>query len=132
MSSEAKSYFKIEQNDSVGRYAIATKALTAGSVIFEEYPFVVGPKPNSKVVCLECCEPIDGTDKGPRCNKCGWPMCEDCRLNSTKKYHSKECELFVANKVKFQNLPASHQECLQLDCITPLRLVHFLFIFHRN
>lgn len=121
MASKSERFFKVQQNKSVGRYLTATESLTAGSVIFEEYPFVVGPKPNSRAVCLECCEPIDGTQNGPKCNKCGWPMCEDCKLNSDRKYHSKECAIFVENKVKFHNLSTPQQECLQLECITPLR-----------
>lgn len=121
MASTTKNFFKIGKSESMGRYATATKALTAGSVICEEYPFVVGPKPSSQAVCLECCGPVDGTSAGPRCNKCFWPLCEDCKLNSTRKYHSKECELFRENKVIFQNLPTANHECLQLDCITPLR-----------
>lgn len=125
MASITENFFKVEKNDTVGRYTTATKALSAGSVVFEEYPFVVGPKPSTRAVCLECCEPVDGTSNGPRCNKCHWPMCDDCKLNSDRKYHSRECELFQANKVKFQNLPTPNHDCLQLDCITPLRLVLF-------
>lgn len=121
MGLEGEKHFKIQQKESVGRYATATKALTAGSVIFEDLPFVVGPNPNTRTVCLECCAPVDGTVNGTRCNKCGWPMCDDCKLNSNRKIHEKECELFVQNKVKFHNLVTPHQMCLQLDCITPLR-----------
>lgn len=48
-------------------------------------------------------------------------MCDDCKLNSARKLHARECELFQSKQVKFQNLPTAHQACLQLDCITPLR-----------
>lgn len=121
MVSDTIKNFKLLQNDQLGRYAVASKSLGAGSVIFEEIPFAVGPKPDSSAVCLECCAPVDGSNDGPRCNKCNWPMCDDCKLNSSRKYHSKECELFQQNKIKFQNLPTPHHVCLQLDCITPLR-----------
>ncbi|XP_031629663.1 SET domain-containing protein SmydA-8-like isoform X2 [Contarinia nasturtii] len=114
--------FQIKEKKIVGRYATATKALTAGSVVFEEAPFVIGPNPDSTAICLECYAPVDGTIYGTRCNKCGWPMCDECKLNSSRKNHSKECELFVQNKVKFHNLSTPHQICLQLDCITPLRI----------
>lgn len=118
---EGKHCFTVQQKDAIGRYAVASQALNAGSIVFEELPFVVGPNPSTKPICLECCAPVDGTKGGPRCNKCGWPMCDDCKLNSTRKYHGKECELFQQNKVKFFDLVTPHQNCLQLDCITPLR-----------
>lgn len=121
MASNSESVFKVQQNKSIGRYATATKSLAAGSIVFAEYPFVVGPKTNSRAVCLECCEPIDGTQNGPKCPKCFWPLCQDCKLNSNRKHHLKECALFVENKVKYHDLPTPQQECLQLECITPLR-----------
>lgn len=121
MSSSEKIHFKIQQKESCGRYATATEPLAAGSVVFEEIPFVIGPNPNSRVVCLECCAPVDGTANGTRCNKCGWPMCDDCKLNSSRKYHEKECAHFVQNNVRFYNMVTPHQVCLQMDCIAPLR-----------
>lgn len=118
---DTKNHFKVLQNDQLGRYTVATQTLPAGSIVFEEYPFAIGPKTSSPAICLECCAPVDGTSNGPRCNKCDWPMCDDCKLNSKRKLHATECELFQSRRVKFQNLPTAHQICLQLDCITPLR-----------
>lgn len=117
----SKELIKIERNEKVGRFAVAADNTKAGTVLLEEEPLVVGPKPNTVAVCLECCSPIDGTDKGPRCQHCNWPLCEDCRVNSTRKFHGKECELFVQHKVRFQSLKSVAQICLQMDCITPLR-----------
>lgn len=121
MVSDGKTLFKVEKKNSVGRYATAVETLPAGSIVFEELPFVVGPLANSRAVCLECCAPVDGTANGPRCNKCDWPMCDDCKLNSTRKHHEKECEIFEQNKVKFYALASPHQNCLQLECIMALR-----------
>lgn len=118
---EVKNVIKVQEKDLVGRCVVASETLKAGSIVLEELPFVVGPNPSTRAVCLECCAPVDGTSNGPRCNKCGWPMCEDCKLNSTRKYHGKECELFQKNKVKFFDLVTPHQNCLQLECIAPLR-----------
>lgn len=112
---------KISQNDKLGRFVVAAQPLKPGTIVFEELPFVVGPKPNTTAVCLECCAPIDGTEKGTKCQHCNWPMCDDCKLNSPRTHHAKECELFVQNKVKYQNLVTLAQVCLQMDCITPLR-----------
>lgn len=110
-----------DQNDTFGRFIIAKDFIPAGTVLFEETPFVIGPKPNTPPVCLECCCPVDGTVNGPRCSDCNWPLCEECRKNANRKYHRLECEVFTKNRVKFQNLPTADQPCLQLDCITPLR-----------
>lgn len=118
---DIKNHFKVLQQDKVGRYAVATKPLSAGSIIFEEHPFAIGPKAGSPAICLECCTPVDGSSNGPRCNKCGWPLCDDCKLNSSRQLHARECELFQSKRVKFQHLPTAHHVCLQLDCITPLR-----------
>lgn len=118
---QKETFFKVQHKETVGRFATATKTLPAGSIVFEEIPFVIGPNPDTRAVCLECCAPVDGTTDGSRCNKCGWPMCVDCKLNSTRKHHSKECEIFQQNKVKFHNLVTPHQICLQLNCISPLR-----------
>lgn len=118
---EEISLFEVGKKDAVGRFAIANETLAAGSIVFEELPYVIGPQANTRAVCLECCAPVDGTKEGPRCNKCGWPMCDDCKLNSTRKFHEKECEIFQQNKVKFYDLVTPHQNCLQLECITALR-----------
>lgn len=118
---EAKNLFKVQQNDSIGRFTVASSDLKAGSIVYEEIPYVIGPNPSTRALCLECCAPVDGTSNGPRCNKCGWPMCDDCKLNSTRKYHEKECAIFDQNKVKFFDLVTPHQICMQLDFITPLR-----------
>lgn len=121
MTSNSTNLLRVEQNSDIGRYAVAAKAVVAGTIILEELPFVVGPKPNTPTICLECCTPVDGTANGTRCQHCHWPLCDDCKLNSPRKNHSIECAEFVKNNVKFQNLPTANQICLQLDCITPLR-----------
>lgn len=36
--------FTIKRNDKVGRYAVASRALKPGDVIFTESPFAYGPK----------------------------------------------------------------------------------------
>lgn len=121
MVSDEIKHFTVERRDSVGRFTVATETLAAGAIIFEELPYVIGPQANTRAVCLECCAPVDGTKNGTRCNKCGWPMCDDCKLNSTRKHHEKECEVFQQNKVKFYDLVTPYQNCLQLECITALR-----------
>lgn len=111
---------KLTKNRILGRYAAVDENVSAGEILFEEYAFVVGPKNNSKVICLVCCRPLNGATIGEqRCPKCKWPLCEKC-IN--KQIHNLECEIFVKNSVTFYNLNGTENEvCLQLDCITPLR-----------
>ncbi len=111
-------YFEIKQCSEFGRYTIATKNVLAGDIIFEEYPFVVGPKPNVPPVCLVCCYPVDGSENGPRCPQCRWPLCENC---IDHEYHLDECKLFTQNRVKFRECTSYEESCVQLDAITPLR-----------
>lgn len=111
-------FFEVKENSELGRYSSAVKHIVAGEIIFEEYPFVVGPKPNTPPVCLGCCQPVDGSVNGPRCTHCLWPLCADCADNIL---HRKECTVFVENKVIFHDFPSYELACMQLDCITPLR-----------
>ncbi|XP_037035204.1 SET domain-containing protein SmydA-8-like [Bradysia coprophila] len=113
-------YFEVKQSSEFGRYTTATKNILAGDIIFEEYPFVVGPKANVPPVCLVCCYTVDGSENGPRCPKCRWPLCGNCIGH---EYHLEECDLFVQNHVKFEDFESYEEPCLQLDCITPLRLL---------
>ncbi|XP_055542478.1 SET domain-containing protein SmydA-8 [Wyeomyia smithii] len=115
---------KVLENAELGRYSVADRNINAGEVLFEENPFAIGPKADSFPVCLECCRSVDGNAGGPKCPLCGWPMCEDCSENLNNIVnHKKECALFVENKVKFQNVKDSNASCVQLDCITPLRVL---------
>lgn len=113
---------KLTENRILGRYAIVEQNVCAGQILFEEYPFVVGPKNNSKIICLVCCRPLYGAGavvSELKCPKCKWPLCEKC-IN--EPIHNLECEIFVKNSVPFYDLNGTENEvCLQLDCITPLR-----------
>lgn len=104
----------------MGRYAIIDENVSAGEILFDEYPFVVGPKNNSKIICLVCCSPFNAVASNvPKCVKCKWPLCENC---IGEQIHNLECEVFVENSVQFYDLnEAENDVCCQLDCITPLR-----------
>lgn len=110
---------QVTENKLLGRYAIIDQNVSIDEILFEEYPFVVGPKANTKVICLVCSCPIDGSVCGPRCPKCKWPLCNKC---NNDPIHDLECKLFVDNSIVFYNLKGTDSAiCLQLDCITPLR-----------
>lgn len=115
--------FVIEKSVEFGRYSVAKTDIEAGVLLLEEFPFVVGPKLGSKCVCLECYCFVDGTVGGNRCHNCSWPICADCTKLNDFKIHNIECEIFKRNKCKFYNLLDSNSVCIQLDCITPLRVL---------
>lgn len=117
-----ENYFLVQTSPELGRYGVASKDLKAGDVVFQERPFTVGPKTDSTVVCLACNCCVDGSDRGPKCSECGWPLCMDCAGKPAGGLHDgNECKLFKENKVKFQTISDPEQICHQLDCITPLR-----------
>lgn len=123
MCGDIPELMSVVRRPSLGRYACANIKLSAGDLIIDELPFVVGPKPNVPPVCLACYTPVDGSGDGPRCPRCRWPLCEKCQKIFDGGHHAGECAIFVANKVKFQDFPFADVPCLQLDCITPLRVL---------
>lgn len=115
--------FRVEKNSDFGRFAVAITNIEAGQLLFEEYPFAYGPKCNTKCICLECYTFINGDCTGGRCKVCTWPLCENCAKLTELKCHSAECKLFKSNKCKFYNTLDPLSVCIQLDCITPLRVL---------
>ncbi|KAL7039688.1 hypothetical protein ACKWTF_000067 [Chironomus riparius] len=115
--------FEIQKNSEFGRYLIATRDLQPGEYLFEDTPFAIGPKARTSCCCLECYCPVLGTASGSRCEKCSWPLCADCSKLTKLTAHKRECEVFQAAKCKFYNLPDPNVSCIQLDCITPLRIL---------
>ncbi|KAF2901270.1 hypothetical protein ILUMI_04907 [Ignelater luminosus] len=118
-ASESQVLFKIEHNDKVGRYAVASCDFNPGDVIFTETPFAFGPKADSPPVCLGCCIPVNVSTF---CSSCKWPVCNNkCQEIPAHKYA--ECSLFSKNKVQFQSIENPELTCLQYECITPLRIL---------
>lgn len=115
--------FNITKNSELGRFAIANQNFQPGDFLFEEIPFAVGPKVHSNCCCLECYRPLDATAAGMRCEKCSWPLCDECSKSGELSTHRRECEVFSASKCKFYNLSEPSETCIQLDCITPLRVL---------
>lgn len=114
--------FCVKKNHEFGRFAVATKEIQSGEIVLSESPFVVGPKSGSLCVCLECFRRIDATANGTRCKNCFWPLCVD-HFERSCENHKRECDIFKAAKCKFFNLSDPDAICLQLDCITPLRVL---------
>ncbi|KAL1398667.1 hypothetical protein pipiens_008785 [Culex pipiens pipiens] len=116
--------YKVLECPEMGRYGVASRDLRAGEIAYEDTPFAIGPSVGSAPLCLECACPVDGCAGGARCPRCGWPLCEECGAEiEASVYHKAECELFAKHGVKFQNVEDSSEACVQLDCITPLRVL---------
>ncbi|XP_069699600.1 SET domain-containing protein SmydA-8 [Periplaneta americana] len=115
---KCKSY-KVLKNDKLGRYAVASRTLEAGEQVLTELPVVVGPKPDTYVMCLGCYAPVDGS---VMCSRCSWPVCSpECEAAVC---HAKaECEVFRAAGARFQAVENCMDVCPQLNCIAPLRLL---------
>ncbi|PSN52135.1 hypothetical protein C0J52_04306 [Blattella germanica] len=117
-SEKCKAY-TVLQNDKVGRYGVASRTLEPGEQVLTELPVVVGPKPDTYVMCLGCHAPADGT---VTCSKCGWPVCGPV-CEKQPCHAAAECQVFSAAGVKFQPVDDCMDSCPQLNCITPLRLL---------
>ena len=113
--SPSSSYFTTE----CCRYGVASRTLDPGEEVLSEFPVVMGPKPESYVMCLGCYAPVDGSTT---CSKCGWPVCgPECE--KLPCHASAECQVFSSAGAKFQPVENCMDSCPQLNCIAPLRLL---------
>ncbi|XP_061379208.1 SET domain-containing protein SmydA-8 [Danaus plexippus] len=109
--------YDVKRNEKLGRYLVANAELGCGDLIFTDYPFAVGPKPDTPPLCLSCYCPIESK----YCSRCSWPICSaECELSPN---HQPECSVFSKAKIKFQPVEDWTVSAPQLDCITPLRLL---------
>ncbi|XP_057334486.1 SET domain-containing protein SmydA-8-like [Microplitis mediator] len=77
--------FKIAEDQNVGRHYIATRKIDAGEVILREMnPLLAAPAQGTSPLCLNCYCLLEKKTARP-CDKCGWPLCENC------KEHGDEC-----------------------------------------
>lgn len=123
MCSANNELFFVDNKPEIGRFVRAKRRIEAGGIFIDEVPFVIGPKPCTPPICLGCYIPIDGSGDGPRCSRCRWPLCAKCDSIVDETHHAAECVVFIEHKVKFQNFPSTTDACMQLDCITPLRML---------
>ncbi|XP_044006952.1 SET domain-containing protein SmydA-8-like [Aphidius gifuensis] len=81
--------FEIAEDDVVGRHYIATRKLKQGEIIVKELKALIsGPQFGTFPVCLGCYD-ILSADNSKACDKCGWPLCKNC------KDHGEECEFTI-------------------------------------
>uniref|UniRef100_A0A0K8WDS8 Protein msta, isoform A n=2 Tax=Bactrocera latifrons TaxID=174628 RepID=A0A0K8WDS8_BACLA len=115
--------WRIVEDPLMGRSLVTTEIVKKGEMVVEEYPFAIGPKQNSGIVCLGCYRDLffgeDG-DSLDRCERCDWPLCSAC---FDIPNHLGECEIFTKAKVHFAGNVSEDGVCTQLDSITPLRVL---------
>lgn len=111
-------------NEKFGRYLVASRDIRAGEVILTEKPLIRGPSQITCPVCIVCLHGLDDNDisnTNQQCERCGWPLCKQCKQQSNSKplTHS-ECDLTVGRgqKVSLQNYFNPHPT---YQCITVLR-----------
>lgn len=75
-----------------GRHWVAARNISAGEVLLEERPLVVGPKAGSSPVCLTCYAPANGRG----CSACGWPACGP-RCERSPVHRLAECPLIAGH-----------------------------------
>uniref|UniRef100_A0A182PLA8 SET domain-containing protein n=1 Tax=Anopheles epiroticus TaxID=199890 RepID=A0A182PLA8_9DIPT len=73
--SEGKTTYLVKHSEQMGRYLVAARDLTAGEVIIETPPFVVGPCAETEPVCLGCHSAFEPGCAVYRCEICSWRVC---------------------------------------------------------
>ena len=98
---------KIQQseNKNEGRIIVATTRIPAGELIFEDYPFVVGPFTVSQPVCLICNSQPLGEERGSLAcpGNCGFLVCKDelpCIGASKCNWHNLECSILKESNLQ--------------------------------
>lgn len=102
---------------------VACRDIKAGEIVLKESPLVKGPSQITCPVCVSCLQGIYEADLEKRleCEKCGWPVCENC-VGNVSNDHRDECELTVARGSKFQlqhyfNPHPTYQCIIVLRCL---------------
>jgi len=65
--------YKVKTSEIYGRYLVASRNLTAGTVVIKEPYLAIGPKQDSLPICLGCHKRL--TKELYRCSKCKFPVC---------------------------------------------------------
>lgn len=99
--------FDVKHSQQFGRYMVASHETKQGEIILKEKALVIGPRPDSSVICLNCHRPP--VHKRARCSACRVAvLCGAC--NQAENHSSLECE--VLSRVSSSPSP---------DIILPLR-----------
>nr|XP_033204798.1 SET domain-containing protein SmydA-8-like isoform X1 [Bombus vancouverensis nearcticus] len=107
--------FKLAEDSLLGRHCIATRNIKVGEIVLkDDEPLIAGPMYNCAPVCLRCYTVLNETI-AVACEKCGWPLCQDC------KDHGLECNFSSSrrdHKVSITEFGHPHPS---YQCITVIR-----------
>lgn len=114
----ARLCWRVERDDMVGRFLVATKDLEEGELVLNETPMVVGPRQLTKPVCLGCHQELTPTSPRIQCARCNWPVCSVRCQDSPQ--HDAECRATQAagSRIKVEHFG---QINMMYACITVLR-----------
>ncbi|GLV35058.1 SET and MYND domain containing arthropod-specific member 4 [Carabus blaptoides fortunei] len=94
--------FIVKRSKVMGRYVVASRDLSPGTIILQEKPVVVGPCTGCKVICLGCYYNLekDADFNVHQCKGCGWPLCSRNCIGLYKEYgHTlEECAVLKHTK----------------------------------
>lgn len=118
--------FKVQTDERLGRYLIASRDIRAEEVVLKEAPVIRGPSQITEPVCLVCLQTLVPGQCMP-CSDCGWPLCsEKCRDQAQSSDHRLECRMTQerstdgAHRVNIVNFISPHpmyQSILAMRCM---------------
>lgn len=119
--------FKVQQDERLGRYLVASRDIRAEEVVLKEAPIIRGPSQLTEPVCLVCLQALVPGQCVP-CNDCGWPMCsEKCRDAAPDSDHRLECRMTrerseESHKVNITNFVSPHPMYQPILCMRAMML----------
>lgn len=113
--------FEIAIDSTLGRHYVARRKIEIGSVVLrEEKPFLAWPPQGTPPVCLSCYTILKADNSKP-CEKCGWPLCNDCKNHD----RTGECEFTIkkrASKVTITDFEIPHPTYKSIGVIRALAM----------
>lgn len=110
-------------NEKFGRHLLASRNIKAGEIILKESALIRGPSQITYPVCILCLQGLEESDidNDQACERCGWPLCKQCKQKSNSKLlpHA-ECDFTIkrGDKISIQHHLVPHPT---YQCITVLR-----------
>lgn len=120
--------FKVQHDDRLGRYLVASRDIRADEVVLKESPIIRGPSQLTEPVCLICLQSLMPGTAVP-CDSCGWLMCSEKCLKEAMKDssdHQFECRMTREKeeggigKISIKNFVCPHpmyQSILAMRCM---------------
>lgn len=101
--------FKVQQDEKLGRYLIASREIRAEEIVLKEAPTIRGPSQITEPVCLVCLQALVPGQCSP-CADCGWPLCSNpsCKDLAKKSDHRLECRMTQEKDSENSKVNISH------------------------